>query len=254
MVRSRADEYRVATKNRPTPCFRSPVAGRLASDRESDLHVSPSGESFSFDETMVHTHASYRTRIVGGPWRAVLAVASASHLGSPAVRHDGPTGRGALPEVTPVRGHDEEHPRRGERGTCHDRPCPVQSKCGDLRGHEPDASDQDQQEPDFGELQPCRTREAEHAPDSTSPARRGSSALTGSVGARAGHSRAAIPLPACGVASGSPRRTCPPLSPRTQARQQSHARLRALREPADMTSRSPPRVAWIVRQPGEGPG
>ena len=73
LVGDRADEYRVATSNRPSPCFRSPVARRPASDRENDLHVSPSDESFSFDETVAHTHTSPRTRIVGESLRTVLA-------------------------------------------------------------------------------------------------------------------------------------------------------------------------------------
>jgi hypothetical protein len=37
--------------------------------------VSPSDESFSFDETVAHTHTSPRTRVVVGPLSAVLAVA-----------------------------------------------------------------------------------------------------------------------------------------------------------------------------------
>jgi len=37
--------------------------------------VSPSDASFSFDETVAHTHTSPRTRVVVGPLSAVLAVA-----------------------------------------------------------------------------------------------------------------------------------------------------------------------------------
>ena len=37
--------------------------------------VSLSDESFSFDETVAHTHTSPRTRVVVGPLSAVLAVA-----------------------------------------------------------------------------------------------------------------------------------------------------------------------------------
>ena len=37
--------------------------------------VSPSDESFSFDETVARTHTSPRTRLVVGPLTAVLAVA-----------------------------------------------------------------------------------------------------------------------------------------------------------------------------------
>ena len=37
--------------------------------------VSASDESFSFDETVAHTHTSPRTRLVVGPLSAVLAVA-----------------------------------------------------------------------------------------------------------------------------------------------------------------------------------
>ena len=37
--------------------------------------ISPSDESFSFDETVAHTHTSPRTRVVVGPLSAVLAVA-----------------------------------------------------------------------------------------------------------------------------------------------------------------------------------
>ena len=36
--------------------------------------VNPSEESFSFDETLAHTHTSTRTRVVFGPLSAVLAV------------------------------------------------------------------------------------------------------------------------------------------------------------------------------------
>lgn len=36
--------------------------------------VSPSDESFSFDETLAHTHTSSRTRVVVGPLSSVLAV------------------------------------------------------------------------------------------------------------------------------------------------------------------------------------
>ena len=37
--------------------------------------VSPSDESFSFDETVAQTHTSPRTRLVVGPLTAVIAVA-----------------------------------------------------------------------------------------------------------------------------------------------------------------------------------
>ena len=37
--------------------------------------VSASDQSFSFDETVAHTHTSPRTRVVVGPLSAVLAVA-----------------------------------------------------------------------------------------------------------------------------------------------------------------------------------
>ena len=40
--------------------------------------VSPQDESFSFDETVAHTHTSPRTRVVVGPLTAVLAVAFAN--------------------------------------------------------------------------------------------------------------------------------------------------------------------------------
>ena len=40
--------------------------------------VSPQDASFSFDETVSHTHTSPRTRVVVGPLTAVLAVAFAS--------------------------------------------------------------------------------------------------------------------------------------------------------------------------------
>jgi hypothetical protein len=40
--------------------------------------VSPQDASFSFDETVAHTHTSPRTRVVVGPLSAVLAVAFAS--------------------------------------------------------------------------------------------------------------------------------------------------------------------------------
>ena len=36
--------------------------------------VNPSEESFSFDETLAHTHTSTRTRVVFGPLSAILAV------------------------------------------------------------------------------------------------------------------------------------------------------------------------------------
>jgi hypothetical protein len=36
--------------------------------------VSPSDESFSFDETVAHSHVSSRSRVVFGPLSAVLAV------------------------------------------------------------------------------------------------------------------------------------------------------------------------------------
>ena len=36
--------------------------------------VFPADESFSFDETLAHTHTSSRTRVVFGPLSAVLAV------------------------------------------------------------------------------------------------------------------------------------------------------------------------------------
>jgi hypothetical protein len=36
--------------------------------------VSTADESFSFDETLAHTHTSSRTRVVLGPLSAVLAV------------------------------------------------------------------------------------------------------------------------------------------------------------------------------------
>lgn len=39
--------------------------------------VSPQDASFSFDETVAHTHTSPRTRVVVGPLSAVLAVAFA---------------------------------------------------------------------------------------------------------------------------------------------------------------------------------
>lgn len=41
----------------------------------SSFIVSPSDESFSFDETVIRTHTSPRTRVVVGPLTAVLAVA-----------------------------------------------------------------------------------------------------------------------------------------------------------------------------------
>ena len=41
----------------------------------SSFIVSPSDESFSFDETVVSNYASPRTRVVVGPLSAVLAVA-----------------------------------------------------------------------------------------------------------------------------------------------------------------------------------
>jgi hypothetical protein len=44
----------------------------------STFTVSPSDESFSFDETVAHTHTSPRTRVVVGPLSAVLAVAFAN--------------------------------------------------------------------------------------------------------------------------------------------------------------------------------
>jgi hypothetical protein len=37
--------------------------------------INQSDESFSFDETVAHTHTSPRTRVVVGPLSAVLAVA-----------------------------------------------------------------------------------------------------------------------------------------------------------------------------------
>ena len=37
--------------------------------------INQSAESFSFDETVSHTHTSPRTRVVVGPLSAVLAVA-----------------------------------------------------------------------------------------------------------------------------------------------------------------------------------
>jgi hypothetical protein len=40
--------------------------------------VSPQDASFSFDETVAHTHTSPRTRVVVGPLSSVLAVAFAS--------------------------------------------------------------------------------------------------------------------------------------------------------------------------------
>jgi hypothetical protein len=40
--------------------------------------VSPQDASFSFDETVAHTHTSPRTRVVVGPLSAVLAVAFAN--------------------------------------------------------------------------------------------------------------------------------------------------------------------------------
>jgi hypothetical protein len=40
--------------------------------------ISQSDESFSFDETVAHTHTSPRTRVVVGPLSAVLAVAFAT--------------------------------------------------------------------------------------------------------------------------------------------------------------------------------
>lgn len=40
--------------------------------------VSQSDGSFSFDETVAHTHTSPRTRVVVGPLRSVLAVAFAT--------------------------------------------------------------------------------------------------------------------------------------------------------------------------------
>ena len=36
--------------------------------------VNPADQSFSFDETLAHTHTSTRTRVVFGPLTAVLAV------------------------------------------------------------------------------------------------------------------------------------------------------------------------------------
>ena len=36
--------------------------------------VSPADGSFSFDETLAHTHTSSRTRVVSGPLSAVLAI------------------------------------------------------------------------------------------------------------------------------------------------------------------------------------
>ncbi len=40
--------------------------------------ISPQDQSFSFDETVAHTHTSPRTRVVVGPLTAVLAVAFAN--------------------------------------------------------------------------------------------------------------------------------------------------------------------------------
>jgi hypothetical protein len=68
-------------------------------------------------------------------------------------------------EVTPVCGDDEQHTSEGERNACDDRSRRAHFEDRDFRGDEPDAGEQDQQEPDFGEGDARLMAESKHGHD-----------------------------------------------------------------------------------------